>query len=138
MSFSTDEVLTLEKLDQMQSNLTWIWENTPSTKYIYDSGQFKTSESLILSGKAKGDFRTSRPSPGNISYISSLYVSFSQNFNISCIPNITMGLLDIGQWGGITISYSSADANGFAINVTSSNPDSLGPWQIYWQAVGFI
>lgn len=49
-----------------------------------------------------------------------------------------MGLLDIGQWGGITISYSSADANGFAINVNSSNPDSLGPWQIYWQAVGFI
>lgn len=144
--FSDDDVLTDDLMNQVQSNMTWIWENTPRAKYIRDTGSFKSTNILIIGGKISGDFAPVASSQwwgggigqNNGMSASEKQVAFGETFAPDCIPSVTFGLRNVGSWEGSTISAKNITHQGFTVTVGARTFWlAYRYYEIYWQAVGY-
>lgn len=138
--FSDDEVLTDDKMNQVQSNLNWIRENTPRAKYSYDTGAFKTTNIFIMGGKVSGEFASEWwHGAGDRSLFGEKIVSFPESFAADCIPAVTFGVRDWGEWGSVSFSAKDVTNVGFTLNSLNGKfIFNTRRYEVYWQAVGYL
>lgn len=136
---TTNDVLTTEFVDQMQSNLQWLYENTPRGRWYYDEG-IRDSGLVIKSG------RIHIPRTKNKNTVLKS-VAFHNDFSPKCRPNVTLGICAsadkeifavVNGPNGKTLPTS----DGFDIKVHVRAGSSDG-WNIakglyiFWQAAGW-
>lgn len=88
VNFQPTQLLTEELLDQLATNQTWLFENTPRAIYTY--GSLVRREGVrIVSGRALIG-ATAKTN-------SSVTVRFGNFFSANCNPNITTGIVSAKQ-----------------------------------------
>lgn len=140
MRFSPDEVLTRDSMDQIQSNMTWIWENTPRGKHINENGTSRSTNILAICGKTDGwvDQLSGLPMHQSQWYrwvLAEKQISFGESFASECTPSVTLGLKDLGYWADLDVSVRNITSSGFVLSLVSAR--GFTDYEVCWQAVGY-
>lgn len=133
LDFADHEPVTKEKLDQFQSNIQWLVENSPTTLYINNSGVAAVDSLIIVAGRVK--LQTSYGT-------ASTSVYFNGAFDSTTNPVVTTGVGSEGYkhvWvivNGIGTSVLP-DARGFDATVKTTEPLNANPVvYLNWIAIG--
>lgn len=136
VNFQPNQLLTEELLDQLATNQTWLYENTPRAVYTY--GNLRRREGVrIVSGRALIG-ATKKDS-------ASTTVRFGNFFSANCNPNVTTGIVSAQQREFFCtidgIGQMMPDNRGFQIHVSlnaKKKADKIAR-NIYvsWNAMGY-
>ena len=141
ISWQPRDLLGDDKMDQMNSNVQWLFENTPRGMFTTPEGIRRFEGIRIASGRAvipkkpKADTHAVR-------------VGFNNFFSTGCEPNITLGLnMAVNQpmtcnFRGYEGTGMQPDHNGFVIavrnNATNKAKDVLSrSFMVHWIAMGY-
>lgn len=135
-----DRSLSVEKLQQVQSNIQWLFENTPRMRYTHSQAAIiRDSGIKIIAGKT--------PYGGVELDFLDVSVYFGSFFSSACRPVVTASVESSGnQRRLVTLRgiNGEIDYRGFIGHVSdqenhaviSWNPLRQGGW-LHWTAVGF-
>lgn len=139
-SFVTNDVITKDSLDQMQSNLQWLKDNIPRGRYNYNTG-YTDENAVILCGQVKIG-KSKKES------VVRKRIRFGKAFAPNCTPNVTFGICSDSTReifcviNGIN-GAGFPDGTGFDLVVAVPDDDRKKAWQIkkpfyiQWQAFGY-
>lgn len=136
IAWMPNEVISDDKVNQMASNVQWLYEYTPRALFT-DSGLTREEGVKIASGKVRFNKRKSDSA--------SEEVRFNSFFSTYCQPNITTGLISSGQrkiWLAVEgLGDELPDHRGFRIGVTmeyGKKKDKIANrFWVHWQAMGY-
>lgn len=137
ISFSPNETLTTDKLNQLTSNMNWLRDNTPRILYTLPSGAKREQSLRVASGRVF--FPSSKSDSAN------QQVHFGNYFSAGCQPLITTGIVSDQQVRIFcTISGIGSlhpDNTGFKVHVNIAaerdRNDFIKPFAVAWNAVGY-
>jgi hypothetical protein len=141
VEFTKHEVVTRQTLDQMQSNLQWIKDNTPRSRVYAPNGVPTDVLTVIVSGKALIK-KNKKSDTGHAN------VKFRGNiFDPRCRPHVTRGI-NAGFQRNIFCTLHGPgktnypDSTGFAITVNiaadKDKQDAIKKnFYVHWQAHGY-
>lgn len=138
VNFQPNQLLTEELLDQLATNQTWLFENTPRATYHYGSLTRKEGVKIISGRALIGATKKNNESTT---------VRFGDAFSANCNPNITTGIVSGNQRRFFVtidgIGQMMPDNTGFQIHVyldaqTAKKQDKITR-NIYipWIAMGY-
>lgn len=134
VTWSPNELISNDKMNQLSTNMDWLAQNTP--RAMYSISGLKTQQGIkIVGGMAFCPASSKAPSEHAT-------VTFSGFFSPNCMPIITTGLVTIPQGNiGVYIKGLSGlkpDARGFDIYVRRHVGKNI-PRSFYvsWQALGY-
>lgn len=140
-TFSQDQVLTREIMDQMVSNQRWIYENTPRARwYFINEEKIKETDFVITCGRV-----WVAPNKKDRHVYES--VALGAAFDSSCRPNISIGICSEAE-KEIFVAVSGPgnkvlpDSTGFELDIFVTKDRTKG-WEItkgfyiFWQAAGW-
>lgn len=133
ISFDDHEPVTKEKLDQLQSNIQWIVDNTPVALSVDAAGNAGISSMIIVAGRATIPITNGR---------AATRVYFDGAFDASATPIVTTGVISDNYkqlWVGVSGigDIIAPDPRGFDIGVLTKEPSSKAPnVTVHWIAMG--
>lgn len=138
VNFQPNQLLSADLLNQLATNQTWLYENTPRSVYTY-AGITRREGTRIVSGRALIGATTKNNA--------STTVRFGNFFSTNCNPNITHGIVSAQQRRFFVtidgIGQLMPDNTGFQIHVyldaqTPKKQDKISR-NIYipWIAMGY-
>lgn len=86
ITFDDGDVITLDTLDQMQSNLQWIKDNSPRSRTFLSDDTWMSTRTVILAGKVKIN-------PNKKSDTGKAIVHLPPLFDPACTPMVTTGII---------------------------------------------
>lgn len=135
IDFVEHEPVTKEKLDQFQSNVQWIVDNTPITLHVNDLGQSSISNLIVVGGRANLALTYGKASAS---------ILFNGAFDSSTKPVVTISVISDTYkhiWAtqrGLDSSVF-ADARGFVVSVAAQDTYTLNlhpTVYVDWMAIG--
>lgn len=140
VSFSKGDTVTMDALDQIQSNYQWTKDNSPRGRFMTSNGNPIDSRIVIIAGKA-------RIKRNKKSVTGKAVVRFGKAFDAACHPHVSTGIIATFQRrihctvGGIDrASYPNATGFEVYINIDASGAknDKIDKdvW-VAWSAFGF-
>ena len=140
VSFVDGETITLDKMNQMETNLQWINDNTPRGRYYRASGSPLDVRTIVVGGKALVKKNIKSDS-------AKVSVRFGRAFSSSCTPNVTVGICSDFQTKIFCVVNGPKgklfpDATGFEIYVNiaadKATEDRIRKdFWIHWHAFGY-
>lgn len=141
MDFRRGDIITQEDMDQMQTNLQWLYEHTPRGLFYTRTGKTTTSKISVVGGRVaipkntKSDTRQVR-------------VTFpARAFASNCHPHVTTGIVADQQFrifstvagpGGIGVPTNTGCTIKINIGAIHKVNDSvLKEFFVVWHAFGF-
>jgi len=136
VAWQADDLATVDKMQQSESNVDWIKDNTPRARYRAYNVQRWTGLRL-LSGVAM--------IPSQSDANGAVDVNFGEFFTSDCQPVITNGVITENRRVIVTLTGLGKlipDERGFHIFVQNTNPDPKknkldSKTYVPWQAMGY-
>lgn len=133
VTWSPNELISGDKMNQMSTNMDWLAQNTP--RALYSVSGLKTQQGIKIIGGMTFLPASSKQSTVNAS------VMFSGFFSSNCMPIITTGTVSIHMrsiFVGIHgLDGLKPDARGFVINAKSETKNVPRSFYVSWQALGY-
>lgn len=140
VEFKRDDVITKTTLDQVQSNMQWINDNTPRGRFVRHNDEILDEKLVILAGR-KRVRRMPKKDMANAK------VRFGRAFSPRCSPHVTTSVVAEkqrrifcivnGPGGRLTVN-----SEGFEIKVNvaaekKKNDKIKEPIWVHWHAFGY-
>jgi hypothetical protein len=137
VNWTPNEVVGEEKMEQMNTNMVWLRDNTPRAIYTLPSGFRRDTGLRIAAGRTNFAARRSDTARSTV-YFNNLFVE-------GCQPIITTGLISNKQVNVVHaisgIGQLHPDARGFEINVavnaSKKKHDKIKGFYVSWIAMGY-
>lgn len=140
MSFEQNEVITKDKLDQLQSNYQWILENTPRARFISTGGTPRENKVVLLCGRVRFPRNKKKDTAG-------ARVRFGKAFDPRCRPHVTTSVVSVGQIKVFCVingpgGKAYPDGTGFDVFLdieaaSKKNNHFQRETYVHWQATGW-
>lgn len=140
VTFVKHDIITRPDLDQLNSNLRWIQENTPRGRHYRDEGESRPVNIMMIAGKVH--IRQNRKSDS-----ATVGVKFERSFAPNCNPSVTTGVVADFQRKIFCVVHGPGGTNyptnhGFqiSVNIASENEKDdviKKDFWVHWSALGF-
>lgn len=138
VNWAPNEVLDEEKMEQINSNIVWLRDNTPRSVYTLPSGIRRIEGLRLVAGRQAFGGKKSGQSTATVNFGSNLFVD-------NCQPLITTGTVSTKQTDLFVIingiGQLQPDNRGFQITVSvaknGKKRDQLKGCHISWHALGY-
>lgn len=140
MDFIDDRPITKDDLDQMQSNLQWLTDNTPRGRFVRNNNTVQEDSLVVLGGSS---YIAPRPTENH----ALAKVRFSTAFDSDCQPSVTTGV--VCNWknkvhcvvaGPGEVNYPNSSGFDLRVKIQASTPQQeyiINPIYVHWIAMGF-
>ena len=139
VSWTPNEVVQEQKMDQLAENADWLYRHTPRAVYTLPGGIKREQHLKLASGRA---LISRRPKTDT----ATIAVSFNNFFSINCEPIVTTGIVAEHQVRIFCvingIGRLQPDHNGFNVTINiaaekKKNDNIARSFYITWSAMGY-
>ena len=139
LSFVNHEVITRDKMDQLQADYQWINDNTPRGR-LYRDGGVLDYQLMLVAGKSL--IRRNRKRDDQ-----KVGVRFAKAFHPNCRPNVTTGVVADFQrqifctvHGPKGVNYPNYTGFEISVNIAADNKKQdviKKNFYVHWSAMGY-
>lgn len=143
VNFAQHDIISRDKMDQIQADLYWVYDNTPRGRLFRPNGDILRDDLIVAIAGKKQINRNRKKSTAKAS------VKFGKAFAANCVPSVTTGVVADFQRNIFCVingpkGKNLPDSTGFDISVavqddpTTKKEDVIKKdFWVHWSAFGF-